>query len=332
MATWLTGRTIHQLVVSASPRDAVTNSALEIRSLLRQHGPSEVFALNRHHEVAHEIHDADAYVDFLPQEKDPFTLIHLSMGDERFLPFVQSLPGQFILSYHNLTPAKYFAAWDPSTARKLEEGTVYLERLRGRTSVALADSEFNATDLRASGYECVTVGGLILGREALLDLAPASIVAPTRGPVILSVGQLYPHKRPDVLIAAFHELVTWQRPDAHLVLAGAARLRTYADAVERYISRLGLGPRVTVTGSITDAELAAWYRRADLFVVASEHEGFCVPLVEAMLFEVPIVGRANGAVAETTLDAGVVLRGDASPTVMAEVMREVLDDRPAANA
>jgi glycosyltransferase involved in cell wall biosynthesis len=89
---------------------------------------------------------------------------------------------------------------------------------------------------------------------------------------------------------------------------------------------------VTVTGHISEEELVAWYRRADLFVVASEHEGFCVPLIEAMQFDIPIVARANGAVPETLGDAGVLVPGDTGPSTLAAVIAAVLDDDLARDA
>lgn len=214
-------------------------------------------------------------------------------------------------------------------ARLLEAGRRYLEVLRDRTVLALADSSFNAEDLYNVGYSRVRVGGLILSVERLLDVEPAPLPFRIEGPVVLSVGQLYPHKRPDLVVASFHELVTRHRPEAHLVLAGSSRLPEYAEALSHYVERLGLGPRVTITGHISEEELVAWYRRADVFVVASEHEGFCVPLVEAMEFGVPIVARANGAIPETLGDAGVIVPGDSGPRVLAGVVAAVIEDETA---
>jgi len=324
--SWLEGRSIHQVMVTAAPGDAVTNSVMEIRSLLRTYGSSEVFACNVHNELEGDVFSIADYDRHAPAEEQPLTLIHLSMGDDRLLPFVSRLPGALIVSYHNMTPSGYFAPWDLPTARLLDLGRSSLGQLRDRTVLALADSSFNAADLHDAGYSRVHVAGLILGAERLLTLEPTKLKAPVDGPLILSVGQLYPHKRPDLLLAAFHELVAHHRPDASLVLAGSSRLPAYAQAVSRYVDRLGLTSKVTVTGHISEEELVAWYRRADLFVVASAHEGFCVPLIEAMQFDIPIVARANGAIPETLGGAGVLVPGDTGPSTLAAVMAEVLDD------
>ena len=298
---------------------------IALRDLLRETGPSEIFALHIHPDLRGEVRRREDYRSYEPHQADPLTIVHVSMGDEGFLPFLDEIPGRFVISYHNVTPSRYFARWDRSTARLLDMGRRYLGDLRPRAVFALADSEYNAADLREAGYTDVRVGGLALDVERLTLTGASRDPEPGGAPVILSVGQLYPHKRPDLLLAAFHRLVTDLRPDARLVLAGAARLPVFESAVSSYVDRLGLSSSVTITREISQADLVAWYRRADLFVTASEHEGFCVPLVEAMFFDVPILGRACGAVPETTGDAGVIVRSDAGPRALSRVMSAMLD-------
>jgi L-malate glycosyltransferase len=322
---------VHQAVVIAAPNDAITGSVMALRDLLRESRWSEVFALHVHPDLLGDVHLHTEYSSIAAHGSDAVTIVHLSMGDDGFLPFLAEIPGRFIISYHNVTPASYFAPWDPPTARLLELGRRYLTDLRERAAVAIADSDYNASELRRAGYRDVRVGGLALEVERLSTLPAASFFDPHRGPLILSVGQLYPHKRPDILLAAFHRLVNELRPDARLVIAGAARLQSFAQAVDSYVDRLGLSSRVTITREIPDLELAAWFRAADLFVTMSEHEGFCVPLVEAMFFDVPVLGRACGAVPETVGGAGVIVPEAAGPSSIARVMAAMLED-PGATA
>jgi glycosyltransferase involved in cell wall biosynthesis len=145
---------------------------------------------------------------------------------------------------------------------------------------------------------------------------------------VLAVAQCYPHKRLELLVAAGHLLTTRHRPDARLVVAGAARLANYAETVRGYARCLGAAG-VCLTGEQTVEELAAWYRSADLFTVVSEHEGFCVPLVEAMEFGLPIVARANTAIPETLGPGGVLLPADAGPSLLAAAWAELLSDEAA---
>ena len=126
------------------------------------------------------------------------------------------------------------------------------------------------------------------------------------GPLVLFVGQLLPHKRPDLLLQAYHVLTTYLMPDAHLVLLGPARLERYHRGLQTLAAELNLH-RAQITGWLTREQLAAYYRRADVFATMSEHEGVCVPLLEAMSFDVPVVARAYGAIPETMGDAGLLL-------------------------
>ena len=143
------------------------------------------------------------------------------------------------------------------------------------------------------------------------------------GPLILFVGQLLPHKRPDLLLYAYHALTTHLLPDAHLVLLGPGRIERYRRALQTYVAELNLD-RARITGWVTREQLAAYYARADVFATMSEHEGVCVPLLEAMSFDVPVVARDYGAVSETMGDAGLLLPPDDDPFLVAEALAEVL--------
>ena len=145
------------------------------------------------------------------------------------------------------------------------------------------------------------------------------------GPLILCVAQLLPHKRVDLVLQAYHLLVTHHLPDAHLVIVGAQRHPAYADRIRALTEDLRL-ERCWLAGEVEDDVLAAMYARADVVVVASEHEGVCVPLIEAMAFGIPIVARANAAIPETLGGAGLLLETDAGAGLLAEALLAVLTD------
>jgi len=148
------------------------------------------------------------------------------------------------------------------------------------------------------------------------------------GPVLLFVGQLLPHKQPHVLLQAFHALCTYLLPEAHLFLVGAPRLPRYKEVLQFFIEELNLTHCGIIRSPVSEAELAAYYRRADAFVTLSEHEGFCVPLLEAMAFEKPILARACGAIPDTLEDAGLMIGPDDGALVAAEAMLEILTNEP----
>ncbi|HUP85261.1 MAG TPA: glycosyltransferase family 4 protein [Acidimicrobiales bacterium] len=320
---------IHQVLVTASPGDASTNSALELRDLLRQVGPSEVFARYIHPEVADEVRRLDDYdrLRSSSHSANDLLLFHMSIGEPKVFSFISERPERLVLIYHNISPAAPFMPYDPAFAGLLEEGRRELAALRDRTVLAVADSQYNADELIALGYRDVRVARLIIDVDRLCAIEPDPEVTAwldrIEGPVALFVGQLLPHKRPDLLLKAFHVLVTYHLPTAHLLLVGTNRLPGYSQALELFRQELNLGA-ASFRGALSMEAWAAHFRRADAFVTASEHEGFLVPLVESFAFGKPIVARAHAAIPETMGDAGLLLPPDEDPILMAEAMAEVL--------
>ena len=326
---------IHQTLVAAAPGDAITNSAFEIRRLLREAGPSEIYARHIHGDLCGDVKPLHEHPAHGRSQPGQLTIVHPSNGDAEWLEWVLGLDGRFILSYHNFTPSHFFRVWDRPTADRLEFGRRTLGMFADRTVLAFADSAFNAIDLRDAGYANVVVGGLLIDTSGLSRTSPDVGVLTEAmrfpGPTIVHIGQLYPHKRADFAIVAFHRLLRTGHPDARLVLAGASRLPAFRKSLEQLVVDLELTDRVVITGRITPAAMSAYLRSADVMVTASEHEGFCVPLIEAMTLGVPVVGRRFGAVPETAGDAAILLEPDAPPSAMAAALAAVLDDRAAAD-
>jgi glycosyltransferase involved in cell wall biosynthesis len=145
------------------------------------------------------------------------------------------------------------------------------------------------------------------------------------GPLVLSVGQLLPHKRPNLVLETYHVLRAHLGVDAGLVMVGAHRNPAYTRAVVQLVHDLGLD-RVWLAGPVTDAALATLYRRAAVFLTASEHEGLCLPPLEAMTFGVPVVARAYAALPDTVGPAALLLPPGAGPVMMGEAIAEVLSN------
>lgn len=322
---------IHQLLVSASSGDAITNAAFELRDLLRRVGPSEIYACYYDDRLADEVQRLSSYAR-RPRSAANLLVFHASIGEPWMLSFLMERTEPVVLVYHNIAPAAAFARYDPAFAGLLEAGRRDLVALRDRVCLALADSPYNARELQELGYGDVRVTPLIADPRRLLAVEPDPLgthhlQTQVHGPVILFVGQLLPHKRPDLLVQAYHALVNYMVPDANLILAGPGRLPPYRDALQQFVQELYL-PRAWITGAVSLEQLVAFYRRADVFVTASEHEGFCLPVIEAMAFGMPVVARARAALPETIADAGVLLPGDAGPLLLAEAVATVLEGGP----
>lgn len=326
---------IHQIIVSASPGDAITNNAIELRGVLRQVGKSEIFAPDVHAELDGDVLKLEDYTKVADRRGRDLLVYHASIGEASVCSFLLARPERLVLVYHNISPSEPFRPYDPRFANLLDQGRFELRLLRDRTVMALGDSRFNATELEALGYQDVRHSPLVVDPWFLRNLEPDTNVSTgltaLEGPVILSVGQMLPHKRPHLLMQAFHVLSTYLLPEAHCIMVGAFRFPAYGGVVRRYAQELNL-LTLHMTGPVRPEELAAYYRGADLFVTVSMHEGFCVPLLEAMAFDVPILASDQGAIAETLGDAGVRLSledldSDGAPLLLAEAMAHMLEDR-----
>ena len=320
-------------MVAASPGDAITQAAIAARDLLRRIGPSEIFAHHVHPDLGDEIFTLERLDRYAGRNaRDDILLYHASIGEPVVHEFVTSRAERLVVVYHNISPAGPYAPYDPSLAGLLEAGRNDLAALKDRVTLALADSAYNASELVALGYRDVRVSPLIMDPNGLhgveVDEGTTNhLDNNVQGPLILFVGQILPHKRPEFLVQAFHVLSTYLVPEANLVLVGNLRIPRFGQSVQGQISELGLS-RAWLTGSVSAGTLRSFYERADLFATASDHEGFCVPLVEAMSFDVPIVARATTAIPETVGGAGLLIEPDDGPTMMAEAMAEVIGNAP----
>ena len=318
--------------MSASAGDAVTDEALALRPALRTVGESEIFARYYEPSLAGTVlplADVELRAPAAACADGDLLVVHASIGEPDVARFLAGRPERLVVVYHNISPSEPFRPYDGAFAELLDAGRRELAALRPRVALALADSAFNAADLEALGYDDVRVSPLVVDAAALTRVAPDPatvhhLETQLEGPVVLFVGQLLPHKRPDLLIQAFHVLTTYLRPEANLIVVGPSRLPRYRAAIQHLVHELSL-PGAWLAGPVSTAALAAFYRRADAFVTASEHEGFCVPVLEAMAFGVPVVARAAGAIPETAGDAALLLPAADDPVLLAEAMAEVLD-------
>ncbi len=323
---------VNQIVVSAAPGDAVTNSALEYRRLLRRTGPSEIFAQHVDPSLAGDVLELPWFHQLdrgRRRPADDLLIFHGSIGAPEVFSFIMSRPERIVLMYHNVSPAPMYQDYDPAFAGLLDSGRRDIARLAGKVTMAMAPSAYNAIELVTMGYHDVRIVPLVVDVTRLQALSPdpdvTSWLEEIEGPVLLYIGQLLPHKQPERLLQAFHVLSTYLRPDAHLVLAGANRSAAYKARFETFAKQLNL-PNLHVLGPVSDEAMASLYRRADVLVTASSHEGFWVSPVEAMAFGVPVVARACGAIPETVGDAAVLLPPDAGTLVFAEAVHEVLSN------
>ena len=323
---------IHQVLVAASPGDAITNLALGTRRMLRRVGPSEIYA--RH--VDPSLHDdVLPLTSYHPRHARNLLIFHASIGQAEVHEFLTTRTEPLVLVYHNVTPGQYFQPYDLMFSELLALGRREVEQLRPRVVCALADSHYNARELEQMGYRHVRVVPPVVGIRRLSKVEPRAStmhhLATFDGPILLSVGQLMPHKRPDFLVQTMHIAETYLGMRGFLMLVGHQRLDRYTRAIREQVLELNLAG-VHVVGAVDEADLSAMFRSADAVVTASEHEGFCLPLLEAMTFEKPIIARACAAIPETVGDAALLLPPDEGPALFAEAVTELLANPTLATA
>jgi glycosyltransferase involved in cell wall biosynthesis len=294
---------VHQVLSGAGPVDAVTQQAFEYRRVLG----GEVYAAA----IEPAVRGRVRALKRLQPEHDDLLVFHYSAYAPRLEPLLE-LPQRKLLVYHNVTPAEYLWEHQPHVATLCALGRDHLPRWAQAVDVAAAVSEYNAAELREAGARDVRVVPILLRPAAVARRNGSS-------PVVLSVGRLAPHKRPDLVLQAF-ELFRRSAADARLYMVGEPLSPPY----EAELRELA-GPGVEITGRISQERLNDLWSRADAFVTLSEHEGFCVPLLEAFHAGVPVIARPAGGMPEVAGDAALWV-DDGDPAVAAELLALVLSD------
>ena len=330
---------VDQVVPSLASRDAIGVHTLALTAALREAGfDSDIYYGTCTPDVAGLAHPV---VDLGRAAKGRWLLYQSSIGSPVY-DIVAARPEPKLVNYHNITPAELLERWEPDVGYEVRLGRAQLERLAPDSRLAVADSAFNETELVAAGYENTAVVPLLIdmtGAGAPPDPALARRLADARaagGADLLFVGKVSPHKAPHDLVKMLAVYRRLYDPRARLHLVGSPLGETYARALDSFVKELDLADAVSVTGSVDQGQLRAYYEAADVFVCASEHEGFCVPLVEAMGHGTPVVAYGVTAVPETVRDAGLVLP-DKDPLRFAAAVARVVADadlraRLAANA
>ena len=306
---------MHQLLPAVQPHDAITGQALAWRDLLRSWGhESEIVAEHLHPDLTGTAHPLDEAGKRLVNQGG--LVLRYALWSATVDVALQAR-GPIALCYHNITPGELLRAFNPDVADLCDRGRAALTVFQGRIETLIADSSFNAADLRAAGLGDATIVPLLL--ELPVDVPRR---APNREPVVLTVGRIVPSKRLEDVVKSFALYQREHAPEASLVIVGSGLgFESYRHALDVLVARVG-ARRVLFTGSISSEARDAWYRRADVYLSMSAHEGFCAPLIEALAHGVPVVARGAGAVPETLGGAGLVLDGTDLPLV-AEALNEL---------
>ncbi|MDQ3346961.1 MAG: glycosyltransferase family 4 protein [Acidobacteriota bacterium] len=298
---------INQWVPAAHRGDAIGDSARRVRDMLRDAGhSSELFALTMDDDLRAEVRP---FEDAAARGGD-VTIFHFALPSPMSHAFA-SLRGARVLQYHNITPAAFFAPYDAGLFRLAALGRRELATLVGHVDLALGDSEFNRQELEQMGFAPTGVMPIAVNTERITGAPRRPALEKILGDGlinILFVGRIVPNKRIEDHVRLAEMYKRYVDSYYRFIFVGRYDgLPRYYAQVRALISKFQMLPdRFWFTGPVPDEDLAAFYRWADVYVSLSEHEGFCVPLVEAMAADVPVLAYAAGAVPETLGGAGVL--------------------------
>jgi glycosyltransferase involved in cell wall biosynthesis len=319
---------INQWVPAAHRGDAIGDSARRVREMLRASGhASDIFALTIDDDLRGDVRP---FADPAARGGD-VTIFHFALPSPMTEAFA-SLPRGRVLQYHNITPASFFAPYDPQLFRLAALGRRELQSLAGRVELALGDSEFNRRELEELGFERTGVLPIAVNVARLTDAPPRPALEKILGDGlinILFVGRVVPNKRIEdhIRLAEIYK----RNIDSYYRFIFVGRydgIPSYYAQIRALIEEFRMLPdRFWFTGPVPDEDLGAFYRWADAYVSLSEHEGFCVPLVEAMATGVPVLAYAAGAVPETLGGAGLLF-APKDLEVAAEMLGMLVYDRP----
>lgn len=312
---WPSDVAVHIVACNIREHDAIGNFCFDLDRLMRAGGvPSRLYARSFDPALRGLIRPVAELFDRVVRKDIIF--FHFSILD-RHMPAVAELSCHKILYYHNITPPAFFRSFHPELADQCEAGYRQLDYVASfdaivTNSEASRDDLLNRLDvlkISAPPREAVATCPPVLGSVWRLKGSAEPIALPQCDTRLLFVGRLSPNKKIEDLLRLFAEFHR-REPSSALILAGGETSPAYSEMLRGLIDGLFKQPkpRIVLTGRVSDGQLITLYRRATAFVTMSEHEGFCVPLLEAMSFDLPIFAYADRAVAETLGDSGCLFR------------------------
>ena len=318
---------IIQMLPTLAYGDGVGNDTLALNDTLKEAG-----------------YETELYADLIDVKLDPsiakkadtyeyqdgdIILYHLSTGSDLNYKITE-YPCKRIIVYHNVTPPEYFMGYSPESEKICADGIRAVKYLRKKADFCLVDSAYNGQELIEKGYECpMEVLPILIAFDDYKKEPDKKIIKQYKddGWVnIVFTGRVVPNKCPQDIIAAFACYQKYIQPKSRLFLVGRYDWSNfYKYQLEEYARQLG-AKEVHFTGHVRFDEILAYYHVADVFLCLSEHEGFCIPLVESMFFDVPVIAYDSTAIGDTLGGSGLLLK-DKSPQVVAEAIHMVVENK-----
>lgn len=308
-------KVVHQLVHTLSYGDAISGEVLALQRCLKSLGyQSEIYAINVNPRYKGMALDYRSF----PQNFSGVVLLHYSLGSPLNDLYRSLTAANKWLVYHNLTPARWFEGVNPRIVSDIERGQRELPELCRLSQRLIADSRFNAGELEALGFKADVLELPIDPQRWNLETNSGIAALLKADPSIhlLHVGRLAPNKCIEDIIKVFHYLHHYVEKRSKLWLVGIdIDTELYSFSLKRLVKQLEVEKSVNFVGCMADSEVKALYENSSVYICMSEHEGFCLPVVEAMHFALPVVAYASSALPDTLGSGGVLVKEKKFPQI-----------------
>jgi glycosyltransferase involved in cell wall biosynthesis len=323
---------IDQLVPAFHRGDAIGDSASHLKQFFRSQGfLSDIFCLERDPALEGESHLMSSFPETNPED---ITILHFALPSP-LTQLLMKLPNRKVMIYHNITPHTYFEGYNPEMVHISRMGREELKSLSSHVELSIADSEYNRQELAALGFKKTEVLPLFIDytkyekpeSDFMFRLFKDERIN------ILFVGRIVPNKRIDALIKVLFYYKKYISPLVRLIVVGkTSSLPKYYESLIRLADEFYLKPEeICFTGHISDEEMFALYRVSDVFLSLSEHEGFGLPFVESMIFDLPIIAFNSTAVPYTLGDSGILINTNERVDKIGELVQLVAQDKALRN-
>lgn len=312
---------IFQVIDALDYGDAVSHHCIELHRALTFLGyKNQIYSKFTHEKVTSFREDFEK----IKVRKEDIIIFHFS-GKSLLAKELNKLNCKKILIYHNITPHYFFEGMEPHYSHCLE-GRAQLKELSGNFNLYLGDSQFNVDELKAFGCSPCEVLPIVVEIEAKKYKKKPISQKNDVGEKFIFVGRVAPNKKHEDIIRVFDYFYTYINPRSELYLIGNYNdYLPYHNKLTELIGKLSSKNNIHFTGKVSSEELDYHYRSADVFVSMSEHEGFCVPLLESMSYGLPTFAFDAGAISSTMGSAGIKLKSK-EPADVAELINYILEN------
>lgn len=318
------GPKVIQIVSTLNYGDAVGNDVIAIKNALKAANiPTEIYTLSVHRKIPAGTARSIRRMPVL--KANDIVIYHFASAD----PLAEMIPGLAcikVLRYHNVTPPEFFHGFDKKAEQLTKQGLAQVKALKDSINLVMTDSDFNRKDLIKMGYQCPAFTVPVLIQFEDYAAKPSEKVMQCYSDDkknIIFVGRVAPNKKIEDVIAVYDHYNKNMNGNSRLIIVGSYHEKdSYFQFLQTTMKKLD-AKNVVFTGHIEFDEILGYYKIADAFLCMSEHEGFCVPLVEAMYFKVPIAAYESSAVPETLNGCGILLESK-HPAEGAEALQKIL--------